>query len=60
MDMVGEIYPNETMREWRLIEIGMALTFQSAEAVVQMMMGNEEEVEKWLPKCYRVERIPET
>lgn len=35
----------------------MALTFQSAEALVQLLMGKEKEVEKWLPKCYRISRV---
>jgi hypothetical protein len=38
----------------------MALTFQSAEALVQMLAGNGTEVEKWLPNAYKLERIPET
>lgn len=38
----------------------MALTFQSAEAVVQMLMGKSEEVDKWLPKAYKLERITKT
>jgi hypothetical protein len=37
---------------------GMALTFQSAEALVGMLTGKEKEVEKWLPNCYRIERVP--
>lgn len=37
---------------------GMALTFQSAEALVQLMMGREEEVDRWLPRSYRLERVP--
>lgn len=37
--------------------IGMALTYQSAEALVQLLMGKDEEVEKWLPRSYRLSRV---
>ncbi|TVY85280.1 Glycine oxidase [Lachnellula suecica] len=37
---------------------GMATTFQSAEALVGLMTGKSEEVGKWLPECYRIERVP--
>ncbi|KAH7360475.1 FAD dependent oxidoreductase superfamily protein [Rhexocercosporidium sp. MPI-PUGE-AT-0058] len=37
---------------------GMALTLQSAEALVQLMMGKEKEVDEWLPKNYRIQRVP--
>jgi hypothetical protein len=37
----------------------MALTFQSTEALVQLLMGNEKEVDEWLPKCYRLSRVGE-
>jgi hypothetical protein len=40
-----------------LTALGMALTFQSAEALVQLMMGRQEEVNEWLPNCYKIERI---
>lgn len=36
----------------------MALTFQSAEALVQIVLGNEEKVDEWLPKCYKISRVP--
>jgi hypothetical protein len=36
---------------------GMALTFQSAEALVQLIMGRREEVDEWLPNCYKIERV---
>jgi hypothetical protein len=35
----------------------MALTLEAAEALVQQMMGRQEEVDKWLPSCYKIERI---
>ncbi|TVY18065.1 putative oxidoreductase OrdL [Lachnellula arida] len=38
--------------------VGMALTFQSAEALVQLLTGNEKEVDGWLPKCYKLSRVP--
>lgn len=37
----------------------MALTVQSAEALVQLLMGKEREVDEWLPSCYRLSRVPE-
>ncbi|KAF8849007.1 FAD dependent oxidoreductase [Acephala macrosclerotiorum] len=37
---------------------GMAMTFQSAEALVQLLMGREKEVYKWLPANYRLSRVP--
>lgn len=39
-------------------QIGMALTFQSAEALVQIIQGNEKKVDEWLPKCYKLSRVP--
>jgi hypothetical protein len=36
----------------------MALTFQSAEALVQLLMGKEKEVDEWLPQCYKLSRVP--
>jgi hypothetical protein len=36
----------------------MALTFQSAEALVQLLMRKEKEVDKWLPNCYKLSRVP--
>jgi len=35
---------------------GMALTFQSAEALVQLLLGKDE-VDMWLPKAYRLSRV---
>jgi hypothetical protein len=35
----------------------MALTFESAEALVQIVMGNEKEVDTWLPSCYKLSRV---
>jgi hypothetical protein len=40
--------------------LGMALTFQSAEALVQIMMGNENKIDGWLPKCYKLSRVPKS
>lgn len=37
---------------------GMALTWQSAEALVQLLLGREEEVNKWLPNAYKLSRVP--
>lgn len=37
---------------------GMALTFQSAEALVQMITGNDKKLDEWFPKCYRLSRVP--
>lgn len=37
----------------------MALAFQSAEALVQLLMGNEKGVSEWLPDCYKLSRVPE-
>lgn len=34
----------------------MALAFQSAEALVKLLLGGEKEVDEWLPKCYRLSR----
>ncbi|KAK0113020.1 hypothetical protein ONS95_014730 [Cadophora gregata] len=36
---------------------GMALAFQCAEALVQLMMGREKEVDEWLPKNYGLGRV---
>ncbi|KAH7418155.1 FAD dependent oxidoreductase [Cadophora sp. MPI-SDFR-AT-0126] len=36
---------------------GMALTFQCAEALVQLIMGREGEVEGWFPKAYEIGRV---
>ncbi|CAG8948963.1 hypothetical protein HYFRA_00002091 [Hymenoscyphus fraxineus] len=36
---------------------GMALTFQSAEALVKILDGEEKEVDKWLPSCYKIQRL---
>ena len=35
---------------------GMALTFQSAEALVQMIMGRKDQVDEWFPKNYGIGR----
>lgn len=43
-----------------LITLGMALTFESAEALVQLMKGRQEDVNEWLPDCYKIERIFQT
>ncbi|KAH6681506.1 FAD dependent oxidoreductase superfamily protein [Halenospora varia] len=37
---------------------GMALAERAAEAVTQILLGNEKEVDRWLPKCYRLDRVP--
>jgi len=37
---------------------GMALTFQSAEALVQIIQGKEKQLDEWFPKCYRISRVP--
>jgi glycine/D-amino acid oxidase-like deaminating enzyme len=37
---------------------GMALTFQAAEALVQIMLGNEGKVDEWFPKSYKLSRVP--
>ncbi|TVY45798.1 putative oxidoreductase [Lachnellula occidentalis] len=37
---------------------GMALTFQAAEALVGLLTGREAEVEKWLPDCFKIARVP--
>ncbi|CAG8981487.1 hypothetical protein HYALB_00003058 [Hymenoscyphus albidus] len=39
---------------------GMALTFQSAEALVQILDGKEKEVDKWLSSCYKIQRLLES
>lgn len=39
---------------------GMALAFQSAEALVQLLTGKEKQVDEWLPKCYRLLRVPKS
>lgn len=39
---------------------GMALTFKSAEALVQLLAGKEKEVDEWLPSCYKIKRLVET
>ncbi|KAJ5203841.1 uncharacterized protein N7498_004720 [Penicillium cinerascens] len=39
---------------------GMALAFQCAEATVQMLMGQSDDVEKWLPQSYKLGRVPGT
>ncbi|CZR54288.1 uncharacterized protein PAC_04171 [Phialocephala subalpina] len=36
---------------------GMATTFQSAEALVGLLMGREKEVDKWMPENYRLSRV---
>jgi len=36
---------------------GMALAFQSAEALVQLLLGRKKEVHEWLPKCYQLSRV---
>lgn len=36
---------------------GMALTFKSAEALVLLMTGKTKEVDEWLPKNYRIDRV---
>ena len=36
---------------------GMALTFQSAEALVQMIMGRKDQVDEWFPKNYGIGRV---
>jgi len=36
----------------------MALTFHFAEAMVQISMGKEKEVDEWLPECYKLSRVP--
>lgn len=41
----------------RLIVSGMALTFKSAEALVQLLAGKEKEVDEWLPNCYKIKRL---
>lgn len=38
----------------------MALTFKSAEALVQLLAGKEKEVNEWLPSCYKIERFVKT
>lgn len=38
-------------------DLGMALTFKSAEALVGLIMGREKEVDEWLPKCYKLSRV---
>lgn len=35
----------------------MGRAFQSAEALVQILMGNEEAVAEWLPDTYRLSRV---
>ncbi len=34
-----------------------ALTAQSAETLVQMIMGRKNEVNKWLPRSHRLEQV---
>jgi hypothetical protein len=41
---------------WRVT--GMAPTFQSAGALVQILMGKGTEVDEWFPKSYRLSRVP--
>ncbi|KAG9233735.1 FAD dependent oxidoreductase superfamily protein [Amylocarpus encephaloides] len=36
---------------------GMAMTFQSAEALVQLLLGKQEVLE-WLPNCFKIARLP--
>ena len=36
----------------------MALTFQSAEALVQIINGKEGGLDDWFPKSYRLSRVP--
>ncbi|KAF4630574.1 hypothetical protein G7Y89_g7563 [Cudoniella acicularis] len=52
------MFENKVDKTLISVNIGMGLTFQSSEAVVQMILGNEKEVNKWLPKCYKLSRVP--
>ena len=40
----------------KLTYLGMALTFQSAEALVGLLMGRKK-VNEWLPKCFKLSRV---
>ena len=42
-------------RVWQMT--GMATTYQSAEALVQLLKGNRNQVDEWLPKNYRLSRV---
>ncbi|KAH8801722.1 FAD dependent oxidoreductase superfamily protein [Xylogone sp. PMI_703] len=36
---------------------GMGLVFEAADALVQILMGRQEEVDTWLPECYKLSRV---